>query len=147
MLVRLQAYFRSPVMPIERYCAHLRTWQRAMDERAYDLKTELFPDMMDHSDRAKCEAGYKQYQAELANPPAERRHDIDQLKRYEATSDQINYVFLQITKSALLARLIYDGEKLRSTKCPLHKGHWSGLEFGSNVCPHGCQLTGWIPEP
>lgn len=61
---------------------------------------------------------------------------------------------LAISKSSLLFRLIYIGEKLRTKKCPIHKGRWSGLEFPAdeehgikgNECPHGCNLTGWIHE-
>lgn len=59
----------------------------------------------------------------------------------------ISRVFLLIHKSALLWRLLYCGEKLRTRKCPKHDGHWSGLEHPDNYCPHGCQFTGWLPEP
>lgn len=51
-----------------------------------------------------------------------------------------------IHKSALLARLLYGGEKLRTRKCPIHKGHWRGLESPGNRCPMGCGLSGWLPE-
>ena len=58
-------------------------------------------------------------------------------------------VTLAIRKSNLLARLIYDGQKLRSQPCPVHKGHWSGCVFEDPGC--GCvsggNVTGWLPEP
>lgn len=49
-----------------------------------------------------------------------------------------------LSKSNLAARLVYGGEKLRTRECPAHKGtqHLSLTE----VCPHGCQGTGWLPE-
>lgn len=49
-------------------------------------------------------------------------------------------VRLAITKSNLLARLIYAGEELRTRECPKHKGRWSGIL----ACEHGCDYTGWI---
>ena len=53
-----------------------------------------------------------------------------------------------LSKSNLAARLIYVGEKLRTRKCPVHKGSWSGvLTTATMDCPHGCNLTGWIREP
>lgn len=55
-------------------------------------------------------------------------------------------------KSCLLDRLIYCGEPLRTRKCPIHEGVWSGVNFGANRCPHHCEgrcgcTTGWMPEP
>lgn len=51
-----------------------------------------------------------------------------------------------IEKSALLWRLIYDGQPLRTKECPEHKGVWQGLPSPNNDCKHGCELTGWIPD-
>lgn len=65
----------------------------------------------------------------------------------ESALDSLNNLIIPISKSSMLDRLIYGGEKLRTKQCPIHKGTWSGLEFvGDEACPHGCQLTGWIPE-
>ncbi len=76
-----------------------------------------------------------------------RQESLSQLLGYELAAHQVERVFLAIHKSNLLARLLYAGEKLRATMCPIHKGHWSGIEFGPDgVCPHKCQLTGWIQE-
>lgn len=66
-------------------------------------------------------------------------------------SDQVYLdVRKAIVKSNLLDRLIYGQEKLRTRKCPLHKGKWSGISFDKK-CPGLCDstngnLTGWIPE-
>ena len=57
--------------------------------------------------------------------------------------DKISGLMTAILKSNLLARLIYGGEKLRTQACPLHSGTWVGI----GECPHGCDKTGWIPEP
>ncbi len=37
---------------------------------------------------------------------------------------------LVTTKSDLLLRMIYAGEMPSQTKCPVHKGVWSGIHFG-----------------
>lgn len=54
----------------------------------------------------------------------------------------LDAILLDIRKSSLLARLIYGGEKLRTRKCPEHKGVWSGID----PCEHGCGETGWVPD-
>lgn len=59
----------------------------------------------------------------------------------------IGAVRFALSKSALAARLVYGGERLRTRECPEHKGRWSGVEFPEKRCPHGCQYTGWLPEP
>lgn len=51
-------------------------------------------------------------------------------------------LWLAITKSSLLARMIYGGEELRTEKCPEHHGQWMGIFR----CPHGCDGTGWLPK-
>lgn len=38
-------------------------------------------------------------------------------------------VRLQISKSCLLDRVLYGGEKPSKTPCPVHKGKWSGCHF------------------
>jgi len=49
-----------------------------------------------------------------------------------------------ISKSNLLARLIYANEEPRTEKCPIHEGHWAGIY--PEPCPHGCDYTGWLPN-
>lgn len=66
----------------------------------------------------------------------------------------VGTVFAAISKSNLLARLIYGGERLRTKKCPVHDGHWSGCSFSDDVCDcqmmedgeYGSNVTGWLPE-
>lgn len=54
----------------------------------------------------------------------------------------LTQIRVDIHKSNLLARLLYGGESLRTQRCPLHKGRWSGTGMG---CSHGCGGTGWLP--
>lgn len=52
----------------------------------------------------------------------------------------LRQIELDITKSNLLFRLLYEKQSLREHKCPIHKGHWSGI----SLCPKGCASTGWL---
>jgi hypothetical protein len=70
----------------------------------------------------------------------------DLLGRPILTEADISRVQLAITKSNLLWRLIYLDEDIRKEKCPIHKGHWSGIPSLEGACPHGCQHTGWLPN-
>ena len=49
---------------------------------------------------------------------------------------------IDIQKSNLLARLLYEGEKFRTMKCPKHNGH---LTFAFDEPECACQQTGWLP--
>jgi hypothetical protein len=55
-----------------------------------------------------------------------------------------NRLSIDLGKSDLLWRMIYNGEQLRSMKCPIHVGRWSGFSFDG--CHVGCGETGWIPN-
>jgi len=68
---------------------------------------------------------------------------------------QVSSAFMAITKSNLLSRLLYEGEELRTKKCPVHQGQWSGCRWEVQECatifyPQGCMsgsnITGWLPE-
>ena len=51
--------------------------------------------------------------------------------RHTATANEVRHVFLQISKSCLLDRLLYVGEPgPRKEPCPVHKGVWSGIHAG-----------------
>ncbi len=62
--------------------------------------------------------------------------------------------FMAIVKSNMLSRLIYDGEKVRTRKCPIHDGHWSGCRWDEPFCDcqmmengeYGSNVTGWLPQ-
>lgn len=61
-------------------------------------------------------------------------------KHGQAYVNALDHILRDISKSNLLARLLYDGEKIRTIPCPEHNGHWSGIM----ECAYGCQQTGWI---
>ena len=144
LLVKLTKHYRMPVQPIDRYCDALRTWQREMRNRLERKINELYPDTAldfrseDSEIRRRRSAAYEAYHSDSIDNIL----DVE-LADYRQVVDNVNFVFLQITKSALLDRLLYCGESLRTEMCPTHKGRWSGL-FGE--CEHGCQLTGWLPN-
>lgn len=54
---------------------------------------------------------------------------------------------IDISKSNLLARLLYGGEPLRTEKCPAHGGHWDGHAQVILGCTYGCEGTGWLKTP
>lgn len=62
-----------------------------------------------------------------------------------AYSKLLRRIDIDISKSSLLARLLYGGQSLRKTRCPEHDGHWSGHPLVP--CAHGCQDTGWVSAP
>lgn len=67
-------------------------------------------------------------------------------------------VRLAISKSCLLSRTLYGGEKPSQTPCPVHNGVWSGCHFGhisQEWIDAGCRCsqhracdctTGWQPD-
>lgn len=62
---------------------------------------------------------------------------------------QEHWLFIRrsISKSCLLDRLLYGGEKIRTKICPVHKGHWSGCIPSDQItcgCDHGICITGWL---
>lgn len=63
----------------------------------------------------------------------------------------------RIMKSCLLDRMIYCGEGISQTPCPVHKGEWSGIHWeeqrkeyyarGCRCFMHKCGCTtGWQPD-
>lgn len=72
---------------------------------------------------------------------------------WASTTDQIDRgkiatVRMALMKSCLAKRLVYMREGLRTRRCPIHKGEWSGC-YGE-PCPAGCDTCGcccgWLPE-
>jgi hypothetical protein len=69
--------------------------------------------------------------------------------QYGDMARDIHETSLHVAKSNLLARLLYEGEELRTEPCPVHKGRWSGCAWGDDACPHcmsGSNITGWLPK-
>lgn len=154
-LKALTRFYHTPVMPIDRYCEALHTWERVIGEKNMRLREELFPGISgshygpDEAENKRTKKAWEDYRADKkAYEEGTVPHDyMADLRSGEDFQDMVNRTFMQITKSSLLNRLLYCGEKLRTKMCPEHKGVWSGLEWGpDNACHHRCQLTGWIQE-
>lgn len=154
MLEKLAAHYGEPVQPVSRYCASLRLWQRALHERAERALLALAPDLVDEKDSSrqfeirsaidkevrKAETGRDQ-EGEL--PSGKRAQQLRELGIFRRQAYQVDSVFLDISKSNLLYRLLYCGEKLREEMCPEHKGEWNGQAM-LDGCKHGCHGTGWL---
>lgn len=95
--------------------------------------------------RQYCEA-FRTWQRAI-EVAAETETDPHTKQSLQAMADDIHRTSLHVSKSNLLARLIYSGEALRTQPCPIHKGHWSGCAMGAGACPHcmsGFNITGWV---
>lgn len=163
LLRRLSRHFGEPVKPIGRYCKGLQDWECALRGRAERARAKLFPgiDGDYHRDPTlkeaaeKAWADYQDAKRKFGNPhkayhdagmkPDERMYALDELWRCEDMVREVEHVFLSIRKSNLLARVLYDGEKVRTTQCPEHKGKWNGQAMLMG-CPHKCGGTGWLRE-
>ena len=148
MLLRLGRHFRQPVLPIQRYCASLYTWRKALCDRAHRARYALWPGIdkeLGVYARSRIETATAQSTHDTERTP--RDHAIQELGSFKAEADAAERTFFSISKSNLLLRLLYQGEALRTRMCPDHKGRWQGIDFDGTGCSHGCQLTGWIAEP
>jgi hypothetical protein len=146
MLVRLRGHFNQTVMPVERYCNALRTWQKVIQEKVEDLTTELFPGIRGPKDSLETRAAQEEYKAEVEGKALFRREGVEEIWHFQGVSQDLAKVSFLVAKSSFLARAIYGGEKFRTRKCPLHRGSWSGVPFSAADCEHNCDLTGWIRE-
>lgn len=85
-----------------------------------------------------------------APPPMPEHHENEAKERRE-TANQIQMLFIKITKSNLLWRTLYAGEKPRKIPCPIHNGRWSGCKMIEDMeckgaCADGNNVTGWLKE-
>lgn len=71
---------------------------------------------------------------------AQKLRELGDLRRI---AHRVDIVFLDISKSNLLYRLLYCGEKLREEMCPKHKGEWNDQAM-LDGCEHNCHGTGWL---
>lgn len=118
LLAQLEHHYRQPVLPLYRFCDAITTWMRAIEQN----NTE--------------EAARREHPLGRWRPEDQWGHSYWQ---------HLSKIKTDIRKSELLHRLLYKKEKLRTQRCPVHKGH---QYLGQHPpCPHGCGLTGWLPEP
>lgn len=117
MLKRLSKHYRSPVMPLSKYCNALRTWANTLERKA---------------------------RAEMQEMKAKGKLDTLDKERLYRGSDfrfYLDSAMLNIRKSNMLYRLLYLGQKLRTEECPTHKGRWGDIFSGCE-----CGGTGWLPH-
>lgn len=141
MLKQLSEHYRTPVMPVSRYCASLQAWRRAQSDRVARLRANTFLGIEGPPDDLQTQAAKDSYWAWKKSGS----YGYQELRELEVELLAIDNLNRRVLKSNLLARLIYGGEKIRTRMCPKHKGVWSGMP--SSNCEHGCQHTGWLPEP
>lgn len=116
MLDKLSKHFEEPVMPVSKYCNAISTWFRCI-ENNYQEQLILFKENNIH-------------ESEFIDFP---------------WAPHLQNIETAIRKSNLLFRLIYAGEELRTEKCPIHQGHWSGCkENACELCSCGYDVTGWL---
>jgi len=153
MLEALRKHFGEPVLPISRYCDALRTWQMAWHERAARFVAEAYPGIDDEGSAPEARAAAQRLRSDdffhgrPTGASEERINDrIHAIGATRAAAD-IDSVFLKIRKSNLLWRLLYNGQPLRTTLCPLHKGKWSGCFLKEPCdCEDNGNVTGWLPN-
>jgi hypothetical protein len=117
----LRKHYGDVIVPLNRVCNAIFEWLRVIHEE--HLETE--------DDGSRDEA----------------LHAI--AKAVDLIGGSTLSVSIMARKSNLLARLIYANQKVRTKKCPEHKGHWSGyysISEGPCECCDGLDITGWLPE-
>ena len=132
---------REPVLPVSTYCKAISTWLRLKKERiqAECRETEASLEPLEEAASRDFEDVKKEASIGFL---MRKRH------RLRDTIHLLRSVEIDIRKSGMLYRMLYLGEKLRTKKCPVHKGKmdtgmWT-LRQGE-VC--ACQGSGWLPEP
>lgn len=115
LLNQLTDYYGEPILPMSIFCKAITTWFRCIEQNNIVEDSKIVDGEL--IGRGSGQHGEDYYQ---------------HLRKIET----------DIRKSSLLARLLYGKEELRTEKCPIHKGHWSGL----GECKHGCDLEGWLPN-
>ena len=118
----------EPVRKVSDYCKSFYLWQDAINARHNEL-------------HQRKENGEEVQDSEFPQG--------------EDFADELTHVMMCLQKSALLLRLVYNGEPLRTEKCPIHKGQWSGCDDRADCfseeypqgCMSGSNITGWLPLP
>lgn len=118
LLVQLQKHYNEPVQPLSKFCTAMRTWVKAIQE-GIERADEQGPTKF-HDPKYQFGRGY---------------------------AEHLTKVLMDISKSYLLARLLYDKEPLRTEKCPKHDGHWNGQAQLLRGCTYGCDGSGFLKTP
>ena len=119
MLAILSDHYGEPVMTLKRYCAALETWRRAVQERAQRMTLAAYPGIdkpwgtpEKTAALALFDADAKTFTAPVTDTGVQRLPDVHSAVKW---AREVSSTFLSIRKSNLLARLIYDGQELRTT--------------------------------
>jgi len=119
----------APVLPMPFFCDALTQWANLFrKEPPPQGPHPAFPDI-----------------------PVDPEDHLREVKERREFADMADRVFLRIRKSNLLWRMLYGGEKPRSTPCPKHYGRWSGCKMPEEMeckgaCADGINITGWLKE-
>lgn len=119
LLAKLTKHFNEPVKPMSRFCRAMRDWFEAIRQNNKD------PSMLETA-------------RGVSKPEYQFGHGY---------FEHLGKINLDISKSYLLARLMYGDEPLRTVKCPAHKGHWDGQAQLFRGCSYGCDGSGWLKTP
>ncbi len=101
---------------------------------------------------ARMEEAYRVRQASTEAKTNEEQAFFPEV--IKAERDALERSWIIVHKSCLFDRIVYHGEHASQTKCPVHKGVWSGLyllEGGKELEAAGCTcwkhkcgcMTGW----
>jgi hypothetical protein len=137
-------------------------WQREEIER---LKEQLATDSVERMEEALalhykepvrpvgeyCKA-FEDWHKVLAEKvqSVDEQEEFRDVEYYRGIVEALSILLIPIKKSNFLARRIYGGEKLRTEKCPTHKGVWSGCAWPGSEdynceCTSDGNVTGWLP--
>lgn len=119
LLKKLTKHFNEPVLPLSKFCGAMRQWFGAIGHNNEDPS---MLDTMHGKNKPEYQFGSAYYK-------------------------ELGHINIDISKSYLLARLIYEDEPLRTEKCPVHKGHWDGQTQLLCGCTYGCDGSGWLKTP
>jgi hypothetical protein len=123
----------SKTIETDRYCWALETWASLPRPNKVDREAAEVKRVCDHLRAAM-----------LGDHPVASL--CAAFREHVGDDSFTRHLLIDIAKSCLLYRLIYADEPLRSRRCPVHKGVWSGWSFEPCACSFGPNLTGWLPE-
>jgi len=116
----MEQHYGEPVRPVSHYCERLASYADGLNQA-----------IEDHQPEYGCVCG-----------------PFASVEAAATVRDGLRLLNQWRFKSHLLWRLIYADESLRTQKCPVHKGHWSGCYWPGDECEHGCatygNTSGWI---
>jgi hypothetical protein len=129
MLKALAKHYNEPVKPLSKFCGAMRQWFDAIRHNNEDPSMLETFDFLDAARTPKTR---------INKPEHQHGH---------AYYKELGHINIDIAKSYLLARLLYEDQPLRTEKCPVHKGHWEGQTQLMRGCTYGCDGSGWLKTP